>query len=120
MTTPSPDMEEQAQFWQFYDIIDGWYHQITRHHLVEVDPDARNMIDAVVKSSQSTTNTAVAAALDRVEKEVITEQLEYEKYGECPSCGAKYMYQCTCATGHMHTLIKQRQALDALRKELIK
>lgn len=31
-----------------YDIIDGWHHDRTRFHLVDVDPDANEMLKSIV------------------------------------------------------------------------
>lgn len=63
----------------------------------------QDYINSIMRLITSTTNTAVAAALDRVEKEVI------RTYSDYASTNTK-----------SDILYKQRQALDALRKEILK
>lgn len=49
-----------------YDVIDGWYHEHTRHHLADVDADvAVNMFDPLMKLADAHTAKAVLRCTDR-------------------------------------------------------
>ena len=79
------------------------------YHISDEDPDmCRNEIDddeAIAQIDQ-----VYAGAIS----EIIGEELDYDKYGKCPACGATYMYQCTCDQGSLYTINQQRQRLQRL------
>lgn len=55
--------------------------------------------------------TRLLALYKEMAGEVIGEEIDYEKYGKCPSCSAGYMYQCSCDSGSLYTVNQQRQRL---------
>lgn len=46
-TAKVDDMARIQLFGKFYDIVDGWYHEATRHHLVDVAPP-KEMLESLV------------------------------------------------------------------------
>lgn len=82
-------------FWQIYDIIDGWYHEQTRHHLEDVG-----------NSKQLVEN--VEAYLTRVQVELVEEIIgEDENTDRTKDPGYQYYH------GRNDLRAEQRKALLA-------
>jgi hypothetical protein len=49
---------KKSNFNKLYGIIDVWYHEQTRHHLVDLDPDVKtNLFDKLLKDNLNTGGT---------------------------------------------------------------
>ena len=44
MNKDTIEREDRTDWFELYDIVDIWYHEHTRHHLVDVDENAGQMI----------------------------------------------------------------------------
>ena len=70
---------DSVDFNKLYDLIDGWYHEQTRHHLVDVDPDVmEHLFKPLLDAIRAYTQRQVLQ--DRIDELVILRDWAMEMY----------------------------------------